>query len=727
MRTTILVVALSVSCLATGRAQISGAIGTPAQADSNRSKSARDTTLSNTPRTPGPWRRPQAELNGGDLYITSEALRYYQSPTTEAALFEATGGPFPLVLGEEAYGRESFLLTPRTSEGLTSTLIDGVLPTNSILNGAVLSNYFPLDAFSDVRLNSTAAGASLSGTDFAASDATNFTLERFRAPVPYSRIHYTQDLVRSLSDFDGLFSLNVSQPTNITLAVHRRSAGHAPGQYDLSFNPRADLWSARASMSISKYLGTIPHDSTWTQRRIDSLFATPEVRRHTLDFFLWGQYTTAFSGLSGGIESRDSIDIFNAQLAPMIDQNTFNHRIRMDAMAKLDLPLLAEARTTIAAYASGESRRILSADPTFPTWVPEVTTGARYGASLSQPITLAVGDFLTRALLRGDADLTSRDSQSTFTPSIRETRLAAMFSDSLALRTTLRLSLFGFVRTVESNLSIGGGPISSLVLPSIGFAASIGLTNALSLSASYHYAKDRATLSPSPAETYQLQNIGAWLDLRVPFSRRDSVAIHVGVLDRHEPEGVVYDFSGDTLHPRFSNAAIHTQSATAAVDAYFSSFHLNSSLTYFTSVTPISAYTYSQQLTSDLPQRLFGSAGLYYESELSEGNLRLVFGPRVRFLNTLNPQLTYDPASDYYVYRGWPASMPDSTTIIALANNVVNTPKAIIDILLSAELDRRAQVNMSFLNILGAPYYNVSLYPRPGFHWRLDVTWAFLD
>jgi hypothetical protein len=34
---------------------------------------------------------------------------------------------------------------------------------------------------------------------------------------------------------------------------------------------------------------------------------------------------------------------------------------------------------------------------------------------------------------------------------------------------------------------------------------------------------------------------------------------------------------------------------------------------------------------------------------------------------------------------------------------------------------------VELLNILGAPNYNVALYPRDGFHLRLDVTWAFID
>ena len=98
----------------------------------------------------------------------------------------------------------------------------------------------------------------------------------------------------------------------------------------------------------------------------------------------------------------------------------------------------------------------------------------------------------------------------------------------------------------------------------------------------------------------------------------------------------------------------------------------------------------------------------------------------MRFYSRLNPQLTYDPASDYYVYRGYAPMVMDSV-VGALNDSRINTPKYLLDFVLSMEIDRRAQISTEFLNILSAPYYNVSIYPRPGFHWRLDVTWAFLD
>lgn len=667
-------------------------------------------------------------IDGGNMSVTDEAMRFYGSPTTITDLLEATGGPFPLLPTEFGYERETFLVTPRTSEGFSSATIDGVLPVGSILNGTSIANYFPLDAFSRIEFSGDATGASKSAADYAASDWMGFTLERFRSPVPYSRIHYAQDLTQSFSNLDGLFSWNPSQPVNLTLALNRRSAGHAPSDIDQSFNPRIDYWSARAQMSWTKYLRDLPHDSTWTQHKTDSLLATPEARRHTLDFLVWGQYTTGFSGLSGGVASHDSIDIFTSQLAPMVDPSTYEHRVRIDGLAELDLPLLAEARTRLAAYASYESRSTSARDVAFPFWVPLVSAGSRDGLALIQPIDISFGAFLTHATIRGDAEVLEKGAQYNFAQPIKDTRLSATFSDSLALRTAFRISLFGFARTIESNLTETNSPTSSLVLPSVGLTASIGLTEHLAFTASYNYARDRVALSPSPGETYELRNLGGWFDLRVPLSRRDSIALHAGVLDRHEPEGIVLDFASDSAHPhpRFSSADLHTQSANLAVDAYFGGFHIASSLSYFPSVTPLSQYTRAPVLASDLSSRLFGFAGLYYEFEAGEGNLRLTVGPRGRFLDRSSPQLTYDPASDYFVYRGLPPSMPD-TVLQALNDSRIATPKYILDFLASAEVDRRAQITMSLLNILGAPYYNVSLYPRQGFHWRVDVTWAFLD
>ncbi len=666
--------------------------------------------------------------DGGDLFYTGEALRYYGSQNTTPELFEESGGPYALVQSDEGYGRESFVMTSRTSEDIASTMMDDVLPMNSILNGMTLTNYYPIEAFSSIRMNSGAEGAAMTGADLAASDALNYSIERFRAPVPYSRIHFTQDLARDNSNFDGLFSINASRATNLTFAINRHTAGSSPVPYDLSFNPRSDTWTARAQMSIDQYLGTLPTDSTMTAHKTDSILATPAARAKTLDFLLWTQYTSAFTGLNGGIGAIDSSDVFDQVNAQINNVNASDHRTRADALAELELPLLAEARTKIAGYASVETRSILTPDSTFPTYVSGTSEGSRVGVMLEQPLKLSIGDFMTSANVRGDAERNQKDSDLTNEHPITESRVSAMASDSLALKTALRISLFGFARTVESNLSVGGGPISAAVLPSVGFSGSLGITDAISFHASYQYSKDRATLSPDPTATYQLRNIGGWFDAHFAFAEHDSIALHAGFLDRHEPEGIVYPNLQDTFTPpTFSSADLHTQSYTLAFDAYLSKFHWATSVTYFPSTVPISPYTITPALEGDLPNRFFGNTGIYFENELGEGNMRFTVGPRVRFINQLDPQLTYDPASDYYVYRGYAYTVVGDSALARIPDSRLSAFQPIFDVLLSAEVDRRAQVSMEFLNVLGAPYYNTTFYPRDGFHWRLDVVWAFLD
>ncbi len=702
---------------------------TPIVADTSHVKPTADSTLPFSAKPAnGLWRRPQSELDGGNILYSGEAIRYYGSPNTLPELFEESGGAFPLVLSDEGYGRESFVMTSRTSEDIASTSMDGILPMNSILNGETMTNYFATDAYANIRVNSSAEGAAMTGADFASSDVADFTIERFRAPVPYSRIHFTQDLARDNSNFDGLFSLNASRSTNLTLAVHRHTSGSTPIPYDLSFNPRTDLWNAHAQMTVHKYIGTLPTDSTITEHKIDSILNTPEAKAKTLDLLVWGQYTTAFSGLNGGIKAVDSSDVFDQVNAQVADDSTSDHRTRTDALVELELPLLAEARTKLAGYASNETRTIITPTSAFPTFIANTSQGSRLGVMLEQPLKLSIGDFLTSANLRGDAERIAKDSAFAFTHPITESRLSATASDSLALKTALRISLFGFARTVESNLSVAGGPVSSAVLPSVGFSGSIGLTNAISFHASYQYAKDRATLSPNPNSTYQLRNLGGWFDAHFGFSKYDSLALHAGFLDRHEPEGIIYSDPSDTLHtpPSFSNADLHSQSYTLAFDAYLSKFHVGTSLTYFPNTVPINPYTQTVALESNLPNRLFGFTGLYFENELGEGNMRFTVGPRVRFISQLDPQISYDPASDYYVYRGYASSIVDSA-LTKIPDSRLLAKQFAFDLILSAEVDRRAQISMAFLNILGTPYDNTSLYPRDGFHWRLDIVWAFLD
>lgn len=133
-------------------------------------------------------------------------------------------------------------------------------------------------------------------------------------------------------------------------------------------------------------------------------------------------------------------------------------------------------------------------------------------------------------------------------------------------------------------------------------------------------------------------------------------------------------------------------------------------------------YTNLDALRADITSRISGATGIFYESELAEGNLRLSFGLRLRYYNHISPALSYDPASDYYVYQGAPRLGTG-----AFNDSRLTAPKYPIDILASALIDQRAQVNVSFLNLLGQTYYNTAIYPRNGFTFRIDVTWAFLD
>jgi hypothetical protein len=146
-------------------------------------------------------------------------------------------------------------------------------------------------------------------------------------------------------------------------------------------------------------------------------------------------------------------------------------------------------------------------------------------------------------------------------------------------------------------------------------------------------------------------------------------------------------------------------------------------VTYYPGAIPVSRFTNRDAADVPLSLRFFGWSGLFYENEIAEGNLRMSAGARLRYLDRLSPTLSYDTFSDYYHYRG----LPTDSSGKVLQDQRIQQPKGIIDILVSMEIDRRAQVNMSFLNILSTPLYNVQTYPRPGFQWKIDVTWAFLD
>jgi len=670
------------------------------------------------------FRRPSAERTGSAITVSREAIRYYASPSTVPLLLEEIGGPYALLPTEAGYERESFTLTNRTSEGLTSSLINGSLPIDDPITGNTELNMFSVDGFERISLGGGATALSKTSADLAASDMLDMEVERFRAPVPYSRVHYTQALSQSLSNFEGLFSLNASRGTNLTFGIDRRAAGNSPNVNDPTFNPRVDLWSGRVQMTYNSFLGTIHRDSTTTQHVVDSILSTPYALQHSLDFLIWGNYTSAFSGLSGGISPADSTtDIFNAQLAPTIDRSTSEHRIRLDGLAQIDLPFIATLRTRISAYATYSARRLLTVDSGFSPYTLPLTEANRFGLSLEQPLGVHLGDFLTEARLKGEIQSMNRSAISLYSSAEHDLRFAATASDSIGIQGNFGINLFGFVRAVQDNLTLGSDPVSSLFLPSVGLEGSIKLTQALGFDVSYTYQKDRAVFSPTPSANYQIRNIGAFLDLRFGAGFHDSVALHAGVLDRHEPEGVVLDFLADSLQAvRFSNQDLHTQSAQVALDLYFGHFHFSGLLTYYPTTNPITPPSPNPLIAVPLNQKLFGNAGFYYESEVGEGNLRLSLGGRLRFLNRLDPQLTYDPASDYYLYKGAAARAGKP-----LADPRITTAKGIFDVLISTEIDRRAQVNMGFLNILSAPYYNVSVYPRQGFEWRIDVTWAFLD
>ena len=682
-----------------------------------------DTSLGTSRTAAGEYfRRPGAEWNGSSVAFSREAVRYYGSPSTVPLLLDEAGTGEVFLPTEAGYERESYSMTNRPSEALNAALINGVLPLTDPITGAPELQMFSPDQFATLRYGSGAA--MLAHSTNAASDLIDVDLERFRAPVPYSRIHYTQLLATSFSNFEGVFSINASRATNITLAIDRRASGTGGTTTDLNFNPRVDLWGARAQLSYNSYLGTLPHDSTTTQHTIDSILATPYARAHSVDFLLWTNYTSAFSGLSGGVSSIDSTtDIFDQQLAPVVFGTSAEHRIRLDALAQLELPIIATLRTRISGYATYSSRRLTAMDTNFSPYTNALTDANRFGVAIEQPLGVQLGSFLTSAHLKLAGELTNKQPQTTYESSIRDLRLTAMASDSLGIEGNYAINLFGFFRAVEDNLTIATEAPSSILLPSLGLEASIKLSSALSLTASYSYQQERATLTPTPEATYHIRSLGAFADLRFRMAERDSFALHVGVFDRNEPEGIVPIYLVDSLEAvRFSNADLHSRSLNAGLDLFLSHFHFANQLTYYPSTVSLTPPARIAALDAPLPQRVFGSTALYYDLELGEGNLRFSLGGRLRFLNLLDPQLTYDPASDYYLYRG---SLQRGTG--ALVDSRLVTGKGLFDILLTSEIDRRAHVSMEFLNILSTPYYSVQLYPRQGFEWRIDVTWAFLD
>jgi len=652
------------------------------------------------------YRRALAQFDASSITITNEAVRAYSSPVTFSHLVQEMNGAFPLIQTDEDYGRESFEVTNRTSEPIAASFLEGVLPLNDPITGNTALNYFPLEIASLTSINN---GGILSGADHGSSDVVDFSLEKFRAPVPYSRFHYTQELSNDFANFEGLFSINPTEPLNIALAVYHRVAGTSANPYtgqsasNFTFNPLIGEWWVRGQ-------------STYDTKVF-----------HALLFTL---YTSAFSGLNGGILARDSTtDIFDPQLSTIKDPFPLDHRTRFDVLGQIGLSLFSDKeRTLLSAYGTTAAREMLGLDPEFPAYWQPLATGQRYGLSLLQPAELQIGSFITRATIRGDAQYLARQSSNLyFLPNISETRVSALGSDSISVAALFGISISGYFRETLSTLSLSDTTVPTQLLTNFGLEASAKLTEALKFTAQLSFARDRASLSPTPTALYDIKNIGAFVNMNVPFGGRERFSLAVGYLDRHEPEGVyLQSHSGDSIvKPVFSSTDIHSGSIRANMDLWFSYFRYQLYTTFFPGTVPLAPYTTNPALTSNLNQRIQTSTGIYYENEIAEGNLRMSFGLRVRYMNTLAPSLTYDPFSDYYVYRGLPVRA--DATNSQLNDPRLFQPKYIFDILVSTTIDQRATVNASFLNLLGTPYYNVGIYPRGSFQFRLDVTWAFLD
>jgi hypothetical protein len=643
------------------------------------------------------FRRPLSITSGPNTTITNEAVRYYGSPQTLPALIEESVTGTGLLLDDQGYGREAFLSTSRYNEPFVATFINAVLPLNDPITGNSILNYYPVELASNIELMH---GGEFGSLDHGSSDAVNLKLETFRTPIAYSRFHFTQELSHSLSNFEGLFSFNTSEATNFVFSIYRRGSGNALSASTLNLNPRTDDWWIR------------------TQANYD----TKSV--HALFFLL---YTSAFSGINGGTFKVDSAtNVFDEQLAPVKYSQSYDHRTRLDLLAQSAFSLLSEKDPTqLAAFATVSARSLHIGDTNFPPMTPALRNGDRFGFSFIQPAAVSLGEFSTRAQARADAQVLSRTTPDSVQTDFIEKRYSALVSDSIALGGAYGISANGFFRWTVSQLTLDKLSQPNLALTNFGLEGSARLSRILTVTANLNYARDRAVQSPDPTATYELKNFGAFASLAIPLGKFDSISIVAGLLDRTEPEGIVLkplDANDSLLSPTFSSAAIHTRGINGSLQLWFDKFRLSAQAEYLPSIHPVSTYANLSVLQSDLNKRIFGAAGFYYENDIAEGNLRLSLGARVRYYNSLTPALTYDPASDYYVYRGLPRFAID-----ILNDWRLTTPAYPIDILASALIDQRAQINVQFLNILGTPYFNTMIYPREGFTFRLDVTWAFLD
>jgi hypothetical protein len=657
---------------------------------------AQDTTL-RTDTVIARYVRPLAIREGARTIFPIESRRYYATPVSMASLGDEASIGFPLLLGDQAYGREALLLTNRPSEPFTSMSFAGILPLNDPLTGAAPLNLYPMEIASTVSLSQR--GGAFGASDLAASDDIVYEAEFFSAPLPYSRLHYSQETGEAFSNFEGLFSINPSSPLNVTFAVYRRAAGRAQVPTDLALNPRVDNWWVRTQAS---YL------------------------TDAVNILLWTLYTSAFSGLNGGLVAQDSLaDIFNDQLATVRDNATYEHRSRFDALARAEFSLLSETeRTTLAGFATLTGRRILSPSSVFPLHYSPLRRAERYGAAFIQPAALTLGAFQTRATVRGDLQHTIKQTGCDCSD-VTETRLSAYGSDSIFIGGDFGLGASGFVRGTLSKLDIGGTAAPELFLLQFGALGSLDLTRALRLSAFLNYGRDRASLSPTPMATYELRGLGAFLTSDIDIGVRDRLSVSVGYLDRAEPEGIILPPTDSTevARPYFSSAEIVSRAFRTNLDYRIGDFRVSANVNYTPAVTSASRYTNSDSLRADPDTKLTGSLGIFFEKEIAEGNLRLSVGARARYMNKISPALTYDPASDYFIYQGLEAHANNTP----LNDARLTTPKYLFDLLLASEVDRRAQINLSLLNVTSEPYYNVAIYPRSGFQFRIDVTWALLD
>jgi len=646
--------------------------------------------------TPEEYYRPLVDNINSQFVYSVPARRFYGDPQTIPTLLEDSKVGFSLIQRDQSYGREAFMMTNRTSEPLISSSLNGILPLTDPLTGNSILNYYPLEMTSSIRVSES---QEKNFNDYAASDNVNFTLEKFRSPTTYSRIRLSQELGNAYSNFEGLFSYNTSESLNLTMALYRRAAGKSQDQVvdKGTFNPRVDNWWVRGQANY------------FTSKMDATLFVL---------------YTTAFSGLNGGIAIQDSTtDIFDDKLAQVLTPNSYDHRTRVDVMGEFSLSLLSEKeRTKLGGYYTKASRRIVDHDTNFAVKYAPLSLGDRAGLSLSQPVALEIGSFITKALVRGDFQLLHKDNGCACT-GIKETRFSGFASDSLFIGGDFGLSADGYFRATLSGLSVAGESQPDQFFTNFGLGAEMKLSRFFSLSALYNYGRDRASLSPTPTATYEISNVGGFARVGFPLSRRDSIAFTVGYLDRREPEGIVAP--ADTIGfsvPTFSSEQIHSSSIRSALDVWFSVFRVSLAANYSPEVSLVSNYTVNEALRAPLSDKLNGSAAFYFENEIFEGNLRLSLGLRTRYMNSLSTTLSYDNASDYYVYRG-----SESLAGYPYNDERLTTPKYMFDFLVTAEVDRRAQINVLLLNLTGEPFYTVSLYPRSGFMFKLDVTWAFLD